>query len=125
MDYFRAVLVSGEMTERVFHLSEDALCQNPANYTAWVHRRNVLKALGKDLQQELVYVADMIEDNPKNYQVWFHRQAIIERVGVAKGELAFVDSWRNTWIAWVHGQPKPLFWQICFQWWRVKAPFVS
>ena len=32
-------------------------------------RREVLKAIGADLKDELQYSREMIEDHPKNYQV--------------------------------------------------------
>lgn len=35
MDLFRAVLVSGEKTQRVLELTEDILETNAANYTVW------------------------------------------------------------------------------------------
>lgn len=86
----------GEKSERVLHLTTDALNLNPANYTVWqyryinlllnsiklslygplitfhptYYRRSVLKELNSDLRKELNFIGYMIEQNPKNYQVW-------------------------------------------------------
>ena len=68
-DYFRAVLKSGEKSQRVLDLTEDALEMNPANYTVWHYRREVIKAIGADIKEELAYSREMIEEHPKNYQV--------------------------------------------------------
>lgn len=37
-NYFRAILLSQEMSQRALELVTDAIALNPANYTAWVHR---------------------------------------------------------------------------------------
>lgn len=68
-DYFRAILATQEKSERALDLTKDALRLNAANYTVWHYRRETLKALNKNLYEELEYVADVIQDNPKNYQV--------------------------------------------------------
>ncbi|PIO66047.1 protein prenyltransferase alpha subunit repeat-containing domain protein [Teladorsagia circumcincta] len=68
--YLRAVLASGEMSSRVFLLTEDCIQLNPANYTLWQFRRELLKKLGIDLRKELKYLDDVIMQTPKNYQVW-------------------------------------------------------
>ncbi|VDP35404.1 unnamed protein product [Heligmosomoides polygyrus] len=68
--YLRAVLASGEISSRVFLLTEDCIQLNPANYTLWQFRRELLKKLQIDLSKELKYLDDVIMQSPKNYQVW-------------------------------------------------------
>ncbi|VDN32346.1 unnamed protein product [Cylicostephanus goldi] len=89
--YFRAVLASGEMSSRVFLLTEDCIQLNPANYTLWQFRRELLKKLEVDLSKELKYLDDIIMQTPKNYQVWHHRRCVVEWIGasVAENELTF------------------------------------
>ncbi|KIH54306.1 protein prenyltransferase alpha subunit repeat-containing domain protein [Ancylostoma duodenale] len=66
--YLRAVIASGEMSSRVFLLTEDCIQLNPANYTLWQFRRELLKKLNVDLSNELKYLDDIIIQTPKNYQ---------------------------------------------------------
>ncbi|WKY05822.1 hypothetical protein Q1695_006211 [Nippostrongylus brasiliensis] len=92
--YLRAVIASGEMSPRVFLLTEDCIQLNPANYTLWQFRRELLKKLDIDLTKELKYLDDVIMQTPKNYQVWHHRRAIVEIIGasIAANELNFTAS---------------------------------
>lgn len=92
--YLRAVLASGEISSRVFLLTEDCIQLNPANYTLWQFRRELLKKLQIDLSKELKYLDDVIMQSPKNYQVWHHRRAIVDMIGAssAANELAFTAS---------------------------------
>jgi len=107
-DFFRAVLKSGEKSERVLALTEDALELNPANYTVWHYRREVLKAIDADLKAELKYCRDIIEDHPKNYQVWQHRRVLVEWLNDSGSELRFTElilaQDQKNYHAWQHRQ---------------------
>jgi protein farnesyltransferase/geranylgeranyltransferase type-1 subunit alpha len=70
MDYFRAVTISNEKSERVLQLTEDIIDMNPAHYTIWNYRQDVLFALDSDLDKELDYIDEIAEDQIKNYQIW-------------------------------------------------------
>lgn len=125
MDIFRAVLASGELSERVLQLTEDLLELNPANYTIWQYRRQVLFHLNLSLSDELDYMDTFAEENPKNYQIWFHRRAVIEKFGDASRELGFtstvfqVDA--KNYHAWSHRQ-----WVISsFNLWEGEVSFVE
>lgn len=47
----------------------DVIEHNPANYTAWHFRRELLVELNKDLKEEMIYCTQMADANLKNYQV--------------------------------------------------------
>jgi len=107
-NFFRAVLKSGEKSERVLALTEDALELNPANYTVWHYRREVLKAIDADLKAELKYCRDIIEEHPKNYQVWQHRRVLVEWLNDSGSELRFTElilaQDQKNYHAWQHRQ---------------------
>lgn len=89
-DYLRACMKSNEISERALHLTFDAAKLNPANYTVWCYRRELIDKLGSDLDEELKFIGEVIRDNPKNYQVWEHRRLIIERSSNFQNELSFI-----------------------------------
>lgn len=88
-NYFRAILKSGEKSERALLLTEDCISLNPANYTVWQFRREILKALGKDLKEEVQYINEITKHNSKNYQIWHHRKVIVEWLQDPSKELEF------------------------------------
>ncbi|XP_053959452.1 protein farnesyltransferase/geranylgeranyltransferase type-1 subunit alpha [Anastrepha ludens] len=107
-DYFRAVLAHKEKSRRALELTADALRLNPANYTVWQYRRNILRALDCDLYEELNYLDEVIRDNAKNYQVWHHRRVIVEMLNDSSKELELtkiaLERDNKNYHAWQHRQ---------------------
>ncbi|KAI8090989.1 uncharacterized protein B0P05DRAFT_634678 [Gilbertella persicaria] len=92
MDYFRAVTRTNEKSARVLSLIENIIDMNPAHYTVWNYRQQVLFALEADLEKELDYIDQIGPDQAKNYQVWHHRQVVVDRLGKGDREIPFINS---------------------------------
>jgi len=79
MNCFRAVMQSGEKSQRALALTAEVVNLNPANYVGWWYRRHCLAALGSDLTAELAWMRPTLLGCTKNYQMWFHRRELVGR----------------------------------------------
>lgn len=86
MNFFRAVVKMGELSDRALNLTSNALRLNPYNYNLWSYRRKILKAIKYDPHKEFCWAEEMIRENPKNFYPWEHRRA------VAKLNLSYCDA---------------------------------
>ncbi|KAI8100171.1 uncharacterized protein BX664DRAFT_382600 [Halteromyces radiatus] len=108
MNYFRAVSRNNEKSERVLGLISDIIEMNPAHYTVWRYRQQVLFELNADLQKELNFVDEIAGGQAKNYQVWHHRLVIVDKLNNGDRELPFLngilDDDSKNYHAWSYRQ---------------------
>ncbi len=78
MNYFRAILVKGEVSLRAYQLTAEVLRSNPGDYHAWQHRRRCIDELNIPTSVELDYLTSIGVALEKNFQIWHHRRCIME-----------------------------------------------
>jgi len=91
MNYFRAVVKSGEVSKRVFNLTTVVIEQLPSNYNVWYVRRKCVDFLHINPIEELNYLNSITDGNEKVYQIWEYRRQIVQLRNSADGELTFLD----------------------------------
>ncbi|KAI8323845.1 hypothetical protein GQ54DRAFT_257615 [Martensiomyces pterosporus] len=109
MDYFRAVIAKGEVSERALKLSSRVIEENPGHYTVWVYRKKLIQELSASLEDELDWISEIADMHPKNYQLWHHREAIVQSLLDPKErELQFlasaIDEDSKNFHAWSYRQ---------------------
>lgn len=80
MQQLRHFLENKVYSEEALKLTETALELLASHYTTWQYRFAIIKALNKDLYEELDWCELVALDNEKNYQIWNYRQLIIEEI---------------------------------------------
>ncbi|KAI0874618.1 putative geranylgeranyltransferase type I alpha subunit [Hypoxylon argillaceum] len=78
MAYLRAVMAVKEYSPRCLRLTENIIDMNPAHYTVWLYRLDIVKALEIPIQDELKWLNEVSFQHLKNYQIWHHRQQLID-----------------------------------------------
>jgi len=109
---FRVLLARKEYSERALKVSLEAIRNNPADYSCWDFRRQILqKMIGQSsavLQRELEICDQLCLENPKNYQVWFHRRFLCSYLENPQHELEFTETTlledAKNYHAWSHRQ---------------------
>lgn len=80
MAYLRAVMVLKEHTPRCLRLTEHIIEMNPAHYTVWLYRFEIVQALNIPIPDELEWLNDVSLEHLKNYQIWHHRQQLLDHL---------------------------------------------
>lgn len=108
-NYFRAIEIRQEFTDRALGLTSHALRLNSLNYNVWVFRRKILRNLKFDFEKELCWSEEMIWENPKNFYAWEHRRSIANssctkaETELNLTEAVLVKDSKN-YLAWQHRQ---------------------
>lgn len=76
MNFFRALVLKEEFSERALSLTSHALRLNPYNYNVWSFRRKILRNIKYEPQKEFCWSEGLIRENPKNFHAWEHRRAV-------------------------------------------------
>ncbi|KAG0238265.1 CAAX geranylgeranyltransferase alpha subunit [Actinomortierella wolfii] len=80
MGYLRALCQKNEISERALELTKVVIELSPSHYTVWHYRQTLIKALDKDLDEELEWNGQMAIEHLKSYQIWHHRQVIVDHL---------------------------------------------
>lgn len=75
-----ALMAKNELSERALAMTELGISTLASHYSIWCYRFDIIKALKKDLYEELDWLESIAIDNEKNYQIWNYRQLIIGQI---------------------------------------------
>ena len=67
MNYFRAIILSNEISDRVYRLTFNIINYLPSNYNVWYIRRKCINQLNIDANEEINFLNTIIDGNEKVY----------------------------------------------------------
>ncbi len=67
MNYFRAIILSNEISDRVYRLTFNIINYLPSNYNVWYIRRKCINKLNIDANEEINFLNTIIDGNEKVY----------------------------------------------------------
>lgn len=71
-------MAAKEYSPRTLRLTSLVISLNPAHYTVWLYRFQIVKALELPFASEIAWLNEVALDNLKNYQIWHHRQLLLD-----------------------------------------------
>lgn len=71
-------MAAKEYSPRTLRLTALVIALNPAHYTVWLYRFQIIKALELPVLSEITWLNEVALDNLKNYQIWHHRQLLLD-----------------------------------------------
>lgn len=71
-------MAAKEYSPRTLRLTALVIALNPAHYTVWLYRFQIVKALELPIPSEIAWLNEVALDNLKNYQIWHHRQLLLD-----------------------------------------------
>lgn len=71
-------MASAEHSPRTLRLTEHVISMNPAHYTVWLFRFDIIKSLHLSIPDEVSWLNEVALANLKNYQIWHHRQLLMD-----------------------------------------------
>ena len=87
MNTFRYILISKEISLRVFNLTTEIIKISPWTYEVWVLRRKCLSEIEEiNIYNEIEFMNNIIIYFPKVYQVWHHRRLLIDKLNECSQE---------------------------------------
>ena len=72
-------MVAKEYSPRCLRLTETIIDMNPAHYTVWLYRAEILLAMALPIPAELAWLNAVALEHLKNYQIWHHRHLLIDQ----------------------------------------------
>ncbi|ODV92818.1 hypothetical protein CANCADRAFT_21957 [Tortispora caseinolytica NRRL Y-17796] len=76
----RALMKSGEASDRALAITSAVIALNPAHYTVWAYRIDILPKTSQTVEGELAWLESVAEAHPKNYQILQYRSNLLTRM---------------------------------------------
>jgi protein farnesyltransferase/geranylgeranyltransferase type-1 subunit alpha len=71
-------MAAKEYSPRCLKLTEHIISMNPAHYTVWLYRFDIVRGLNIPILDEIEWLDEVAYEHTKNYQIWHHRQLLFD-----------------------------------------------